>query len=140
MGRLFSHPPSILSNYFNPPTRVEWDQLHELHAHCHHNFNPPTRVEWDLMVSLRQFVQKPEFQSTHSRGVGPRNIDSSLKTIMISIHPLAWSGTYLRLHKRNLISISIHPLAWSGTSVTAFTYTNMRKFQSTHSRGVGRYL
>ena len=98
-------------------------------------FNPRTREECDKLSSSTM-PYAASFQSTHSRGVRrvkPVAINCVNK---ISIHALARSATPMGNHINPDLYISIHALARSATISSRDLSFTMKKFQSTHSRGV----
>ncbi len=102
-------------------------------------FNPRTRVECDR-PSLNPGLNLQPFQSTHSRGVRQNSDVILFYRHLVSIHALAWSATLLKLSSlynndcfnprtRVECDASLSPQEKAGIL-----------FQSTHSRGVRRYV
>ena len=141
---------------FNPRTHVGCDYGLSKRCKSFFYFNPRTHVGCDF-TALRFFPAKP-FQSTHPRGVRPRQIGGQ-KALHISIHAPTWGATLERIRGVGLALISIHAPTWGATSHRdtrtsaeaisihaptwgatngAGTYSRPVRFQSTHPRGVRR--
>ena len=78
------------------------------------------------------------FQSTHSRGVRRIPKSASAAQKIVSIHALTRSATYVIGECFKIKLVSIHALTRSATTFRQRITLLLRKFQSTHSRGVRR--
>ena len=98
-------------------------------------FQSRTRVGCDTcFVPLLGIHGK--FQSTHPRGVRPINADVVYRAEIVSIHAPAWGATGAWPDRGPVGPVSIHAPAWGATRCNWPSAWVLRKFQSTHPRGV----
>ena len=98
-------------------------------------FNPRTRVGCDISAALSLRPLKM-FQSTHPRGVRPRQDDDQQLAGRVSIHAPAWGATS-RNFPQNILTIGFNPRTRVGCDVSERRLlSNVLPFQSTHPRGV----
>ena len=123
-------------------------------------FNPRTRVGCDVINHLIMFTVVM-FQSTHPRGVRPRDHPRCRRGQRVSIHAPAWGATSKNASSRDSIDVSIHAPTWGATARAGRAQTSRlgfnprtrvgcdalqlqrtipghTQFQSTHPRGVRR--
>ena len=120
-------------------------------------FNPRTRVGCDAR-SRRSTANAMRFQSTHPRGVrrfrgwgrrrghhvsihapawGATAVENAVRqTLRVSIHAPAWGATEHRALYGSRYVVSIHAPAWGATRLSMKQITDIKRFQSTHPRGV----
>ena len=153
-GTLFSVPAC-----FNPRTRVGCDTSPHTSSAGGLCFNPRTRVGCDR-ARCGAGLWSGRFQSTHPRGVRPGHMAGRVQQQAVSIHAPAWGATSVLIS--SMISRScFNPRtrvgcdAWRRTGPAGQKGFNprtrvgcdfneaeivkfLRKFQSTHPRGVRR--
>ena len=110
---------------------------------------------------FRHWSMASRFQSTHPRGVRPRDHPRCRRGQRVSIHAPAWGATSKNASSRDSIDVSIHAPTWGATARAGRAQTSRlgfnprtrvgcdalqlqrtipghTQFQSTHPRGVRR--